>query len=362
MISHGNNRNMFRFHVTALICRFVSHLSVLFPMRKENFPSPHINIQRHTDWSLSMKNFWFIRSVNRFRRRSSLLTANRETSSISLTCLTLKKNSEKLQMNGHEPFSFQYSRREAPSLLSPSPVYLCPSSPRQTTTDHFWQMVWEQNSRVIVMLMHLIEKESRSHRWICRVPEWSGRLQSRCCLSSPDDENDCELTFVSEKHHIEQKFELTHLLINAVLVDFICKMFKPRRILLRECNGFVSLIHRESFWKISFTEVLMHIRTQRNDRLQTPEQLKEMIFSDSDHDDDDDDDGKLTRTWEDIKIELEQRANLAADLPPNCQNTDPADQHVRSAVHGHAVSNCYQKHWSHPLIVHRGIFSRSENE
>ena len=30
--------------------------------------------------------------------------------------------------------------------------------PLQTTSNHFWQMVWEQNSRVIVMLTRLIEK------------------------------------------------------------------------------------------------------------------------------------------------------------------------------------------------------------
>jgi len=30
--------------------------------------------------------------------------------------------------------------------------------PLQTTSGHFWQMVWEQNSRVIIMLTHLMEK------------------------------------------------------------------------------------------------------------------------------------------------------------------------------------------------------------
>lgn len=34
----------------------------------------------------------------------------------------------------------------------------CHKGPLPTTSDHFWQMVWEQNSRVIVMLTHLVEK------------------------------------------------------------------------------------------------------------------------------------------------------------------------------------------------------------
>ena len=33
-----------------------------------------------------------------------------------------------------------------------------------TTASHFWQMVWEQNSRVIIMLTHLIEKGCVSDR------------------------------------------------------------------------------------------------------------------------------------------------------------------------------------------------------
>ncbi|CAF4068666.1 unnamed protein product [Rotaria sp. Silwood2] len=36
--------------------------------------------------------------------------------------------------------------------------YILTQGPLQATSSHFWQMVWEQNSRVIVMLTGLIEK------------------------------------------------------------------------------------------------------------------------------------------------------------------------------------------------------------
>lgn len=47
--------------------------------------------------------------------------------------------------------------------------YLWFKGPLQTTSEHFWQMVWEQNSRVIIMLTRLIEKGSvgidKSAKW-----------------------------------------------------------------------------------------------------------------------------------------------------------------------------------------------------
>lgn len=39
---------------------------------------------------------------------------------------------------------------------------ICLKGPLPGTSEHFWQMVWEQNSRVIVMLTRLIEKGSVS--------------------------------------------------------------------------------------------------------------------------------------------------------------------------------------------------------
>lgn len=39
--------------------------------------------------------------------------------------------------------------------------YICTQGPKENTIPHFWQMVWESNSRVIVMTTKLFENEKK---------------------------------------------------------------------------------------------------------------------------------------------------------------------------------------------------------
>lgn len=47
-------------------------------------------------------------------------------------------------------------------------VYL--QGPLPNTCGHFWEMVWEQKSRGVVMLNRVMEKGSVSHGFICCLP------------------------------------------------------------------------------------------------------------------------------------------------------------------------------------------------
>lgn len=39
--------------------------------------------------------------------------------------------------------------------------YICTQGPKENTIAHFWQMVWESNSRVIVMTTKLFENDKK---------------------------------------------------------------------------------------------------------------------------------------------------------------------------------------------------------
>lgn len=41
--------------------------------------------------------------------------------------------------------------------------YILTQGPLETTSEDFWQMVWEQKSRIIVMLNNVIEKGSMKY-------------------------------------------------------------------------------------------------------------------------------------------------------------------------------------------------------
>ncbi|CAF4508772.1 unnamed protein product, partial [Didymodactylos carnosus] len=87
--------------------------------------------------------------------------------------------------------------------------YILTQGPLPTTSEHFWQMIWEQNSCVIVMLTKLIE-----------------RGYNKCWLYYPDYSNDSELiydqvdlkvTFISEKpglFYTQRKFDLTNMRVS----------------------------------------------------------------------------------------------------------------------------------------------------
>ncbi|CAF1201254.1 unnamed protein product [Adineta steineri] len=247
--------------------------------------------------------------------------------------------------------------------------YILTQGPLPTTSEHFWQMIWEQNTRVIVMLTRLIEKGC-----------------NKCWLYYPDYENDSELsfeevdlkvTFVSERqeeHYTQRKFELTNLLTGETRPIIHWSDFdwpdhgapsSPEPFLqllydVRQCGAFDSrfgapvlhcsagigrsgtfvlvdsilkmLAHTDNPNDISLIEVLAHIRTQRHGLIQTAEQLRfsymaiiaglkeldeleesEGLFNESDFDElsesDNEENVKLTKSLEDINTELQKRAD-----------------------------------------------------
>ncbi|UJR07765.1 hypothetical protein I4U23_012048 [Adineta vaga] len=247
--------------------------------------------------------------------------------------------------------------------------YILTQGPLPKTSEHFWQMVWEQNSRVIIMLTRLVEKNC-----------------DKCFLYYPDYENDSELsydvvdlkvTFVSEKqeeYYTQRKFELTNLLTGETrpiihwsdfewpdhgapsspepFLQLLCDVrqcgaFDPRfGAPILHCSAGIGrsgtfvlvdsilkmLANTDNLNDISLTEVLAHIRTQRHGLIQTPEQLRfsymaiiaglkelneleqcECSFDESDFDElsesDNENDSKLSKSLEDINHELRQRAD-----------------------------------------------------
>lgn len=243
--------------------------------------------------------------------------------------------------------------------------YILTQGPLQTTAEHFWQMIWEQNSRVIVMLTRLIEKG-----------------YTKCWLYYPDLENETELTFdevdlkvvfVSERQeqfYIQRKFELINLLTGESRSIIHWSDFEwpdhgapssPEPFLqllsdVRHCGAFDSrfgppilhcsagigrsgtfvlvdsilkmLAHTDNPNDISLTEVLAHIRTQRHGLIQTPEQLRfsymaiaaglkeldeleesEDLFHESDDEDD-------SQSLDEIESELKQRADSTGKSSP----------------------------------------------
>ncbi|CAF1464633.1 unnamed protein product [Adineta ricciae] len=205
--------------------------------------------------------------------------------------------------------------------------YILTQGPLPTTSNHFWQMIWEQNSRVIVMLTRLIEKGC-----------------AKCWLYYPDYQNASELTyddvdlkvvFVSDRqhrHYTERKFELINLLTGESRVIIHWSDFdwpdhgapsnpEPFLQLLRDvrhCGAFdprfgppvlhcsagkyeptsftysysyfagigrsgtfvfvdsilKTLAHTENPGDISLIDILSHIRSQRAGLIQTAEQLR----------------------------------------------------------------------------------------
>ncbi|CAF1092986.1 unnamed protein product [Adineta ricciae] len=252
--------------------------------------------------------------------------------------------------------------------------YILTQGPLPSTSEHFWQMVWEQNSRVIVMLTRLIEKEC-----------------NKCWLYYPDYENDSELlydavdlkvTFVSERqeeYYTQRKFELTNILTGETrpiihwsdfewpdhgapnspepFLQLLCDVRQSGAFDSRfgapilHCSAGIGrsgtfvlvdsvlkmIAHSDNPNDISLVEVLAHIRTQRHGLIQTAEQLRfsymaiaaglkeldeleqcEGPFNESDFDElsesDNDNDSKLSKSLEDINSELQKRADNSQPL------------------------------------------------
>ncbi|CAF4693516.1 unnamed protein product, partial [Rotaria sp. Silwood1] len=189
--------------------------------------------------------------------------------------------------------------------------YILTQGPLQATSSHFWQMIWEQNSRVIVMLTRLIEKGC-----------------TKCWLYYPDyqteseitfDDVDLKVTFVSDRqyrYYTQRKFELINLLTGEsrsiihwsdfdwpdhgapnnpgpflqLLSDVRhCGAFDPRYgPLVLHCSAGIGrsgtfvlvdsilklLAHTDKPDDVSLIDVLAHIRTQRHGLIQTVEQLR----------------------------------------------------------------------------------------
>ncbi|CAF2242192.1 unnamed protein product [Rotaria magnacalcarata] len=189
--------------------------------------------------------------------------------------------------------------------------YILTQGPLQATSGHFWQMVWEQNSRVIIMLTHLVEKGC-----------------NKCWLYYPDYQNDSEIifddvdlkvTFVSDRqyrYYTQRKFELINLstgesrpIVHWSDFDWpdhgAPKNPGPFLQLLgdvRHCGAFdvrygppilhcsagigrsgtfvlvdsilKTLAHTQTPSAVSLMDVLAHIRMQRYGLIQTPEQLR----------------------------------------------------------------------------------------
>ncbi|CAF1478672.1 unnamed protein product [Rotaria sordida] len=267
--------------------------------------------------------------------------------------------------------------------------YILTQGPLPTTSEHFWQMVWEQNSRVIIMLTHLVEKGC-----------------NKCWLYYPDYENESEIyfdeidlkvTFVSERqedHYTQRKFELTNLLTGETRPIVHWSDFdwpdhgapsSPEPFLqllcdVRHCGAFDSrfgapilhcsagigrsgtfvlvdsilkmLAHTDNPNDISLIEVLAHIRTQRHGLIQTAEQLRfsymaivaglkeldeleqsEGLFNESDFDgsteSDNDDDSKISRSLENINYELKKRAELTTNNSYSAHTTNDAETSLR---------------------------------
>ncbi|CAF3534909.1 unnamed protein product [Rotaria socialis] len=267
--------------------------------------------------------------------------------------------------------------------------YILTQGPLPTTSEHFWQMVWEQNSRVIVMLTRLVEKGC-----------------NKCWLYYPDYENESELyfeevdlkvSFVSERqeeYYTQRKFELTNLLTGETRPIIHWSDFdwpdhgapsasEPFLQLLsdvRHCGAFDSrfgppvlhcsagigrsgtfvlvdsilkmLAHTDNPENVSLIEVLEHIRTQRHGLIQTPEQLRfsymaivaglkeldeleqsENLFNESDFDtssgSDDENDSKLSTSLENIKYELKKRAEKTANNSHSLETKNDAETSVR---------------------------------
>ncbi|CAF2946591.1 unnamed protein product [Rotaria sp. Silwood2] len=189
--------------------------------------------------------------------------------------------------------------------------YILTQGPLQATSSHFWQMVWEQNSRVIVMLTGLIEKGC-----------------NKCWLYYPDyqyeseitfNDVDLKVTFVSDRqyrYYTQRKFELINLSTSESrsiihwsdfdwpdhgapnnpepflqLISDVrhCGAFDPRYgPLVLHCSAGIGrsgtfvlvdsilklLAHTQKPDDISLIDVLAHIRTQRHGLIQTVEQLR----------------------------------------------------------------------------------------
>ncbi|CAF0944826.1 unnamed protein product [Rotaria sordida] len=189
--------------------------------------------------------------------------------------------------------------------------YILTQGPLQTTSSHFWQMIWEQNSRVIVMLTRLIEKGC-----------------TKCWLYYPDYQNESEITFddvdlkvtfVSDRqyrYYTQRKFDLINLLTGEsrsiihwsdfdwpdhgapnrpepflqLLSDVRhCGAFDPRYgPPILHCSAGIGrsgtfvlvdsilklLAHAQKPDDVSLIDVLAHIRTQRHGLIQTVEQLR----------------------------------------------------------------------------------------
>ncbi|CAF1432446.1 unnamed protein product [Adineta steineri] len=189
--------------------------------------------------------------------------------------------------------------------------YILTQGPLETTSNHFWQMIWEQNSRVIIMLTHLVEKGC-----------------NKCWLYYPDYDNASELTyddvdlkvvFTSERqyrHYTQRKFELINLLTGESRLiihwsDFdwpdhgapsnpepflqllsdvrYCGAFDPEYgAPILHCSAGIGrsgtfvlvdsilkmLAHTQNPGDVSLVDILAHIRTQRGGLIQTAEQLR----------------------------------------------------------------------------------------
>ncbi len=94
-------------------------------------------------------------------------------------------------------------------------------------------MIWEENSRVIVMLTRLMEKGSvRIKSFEIFYSIFVLNLQNKCWLYYPDNEYGKELTFndvdlkvsfVSDRqyrHYTQRRFDLIHLSVNTIDEDF----------------------------------------------------------------------------------------------------------------------------------------------
>lgn len=92
-------------------------------------------------------------------------------------------------------------------------AYICTQGPLQSTTENFWQMVWENNSRIIVMTTRLMERgKVKCHKY---WPKKEGEVQYWGAFQI---KNTGET--ITEDHFIRQTLELSYEGVTRTIYHF----------------------------------------------------------------------------------------------------------------------------------------------